>query len=206
MNNQIYGTNKKNGKRYLFLKYARKKKTIDLGSADHIKTETGRKILKELKKETKELTLLDNNKKGIQTLKKLGYKTICANVENFKTKRKYEIILAGDIIEHLQNPGDFLKTCYKILEKDGKIIIITPNKQSIQYYLKPIKYKEHLIWFDKNTLEEMLKRNKLKPIKWEWMIDSEIKTWKRKIIYEIIKAKPQLAEGIICIAKKRGRK
>ncbi len=39
----------------------------------------------------------------------------------------FDIIYAGEIIEHLYNPDNFLEKCYKILKKDGKIIITTPN-------------------------------------------------------------------------------
>lgn len=44
--------------------------------------------------------------------------------------KKYNVILAVEIIEHLENPWHFIKNIYDILEKDGLLVISTPNTDS----------------------------------------------------------------------------
>ena len=42
----------------------------------------------------------------------------------------YDSIVALLLIEHLDNPGDFLKLCSEKLSKDGRIILTTPHPKS----------------------------------------------------------------------------
>jgi SAM-dependent methyltransferase len=44
----------------------------------------------------------------------------------------FDNVLAGEIIEHLDNPLGFVKECYRILKPKGKLILTTPN---VYYYL-----------------------------------------------------------------------
>ncbi|MCD4759795.1 class I SAM-dependent methyltransferase [archaeon] len=39
----------------------------------------------------------------------------------------YDTILAGEIIEHLNNPHHFLSECNRILKDNGRLILSTPN-------------------------------------------------------------------------------
>ena len=55
-------------------------------------------------------------------------------------KEGYDTILAGEIIEHLDSPQDFLAGCYEILNPGGILVISTPNP----YYL-PIALLEMLM-------------------------------------------------------------
>lgn len=40
---------------------------------------------------------------------------------------EFDIILASEIIEHLENPRHFARECFKILKSGGKVILSTPN-------------------------------------------------------------------------------
>jgi SAM-dependent methyltransferase len=42
-------------------------------------------------------------------------------------KERFDTILAGEIIEHLDNPQAFLSGCYSILKPGGYLVISTPN-------------------------------------------------------------------------------
>jgi len=41
-------------------------------------------------------------------------------------------IVAGEVIEHLHNPYEFLKECHRLLKKGGRMIITTPSAEGIQ--------------------------------------------------------------------------
>ena len=50
------------------------------------------------------------------------------DMQNLFTKEKdFDVVVALDVIEHLEKPEQAIKNTYKILKKDGYVIITTPN-------------------------------------------------------------------------------
>lgn len=47
-----------------------------------------------------------------------------------------DIVIAGEIIEHLKSPVNFLKKCKRILKSEGYIVLSTPNICSIKNRFK----------------------------------------------------------------------
>jgi len=78
-----------------------------------------------------------------------------------QTDIKFDLIIATELIEHLIDPNEFLNNCIKILKKDSKIIITTPNKD----FYKPNSIWQtdyppvHLTWISKKGLEFLAKKN-----------------------------------------------
>src|SRR5437879_1219829 len=60
--------------------------------------------------ETNKDTLgLDIDAEGVEALRALGYQAVCGNVETIDLGRQFDAIVAGELIEHLENPGLFLR-------------------------------------------------------------------------------------------------
>lgn len=51
----------------------------------------------------------------------------CHVVDEFFEPASFDTIIAGEIIEHVENPMKFLKACRIILKDDGQLLITTPN-------------------------------------------------------------------------------
>lgn len=75
----------------------------------------------------------------------------------------FDVILAGEIIEHLYNPHDFLIKCYDTIKPNGKIILSTPNPNSPIERLLTLwlsrKYfyaKDHVCLYPQRWLVRML--------------------------------------------------
>ena len=85
---------------------------------------------------------------------------IVADAQNFDLKRKFDIILALDIIEHLENAGLFLDCVKKHMKKGSKLIITTPNCLAITYMIEGRYYlnREHTCAYQEQTLKELLRR------------------------------------------------
>jgi predicted SAM-dependent methyltransferase len=47
----------------------------------------------------------------------------------------FDIVYSQSFLEHLTNVGFHLKECYRVLKKDGKIIIITDNAECKKHYI-----------------------------------------------------------------------
>ena len=44
------------------------------------------------------------------------------------TNEKFDLIIATEVIEHLEDPNDFLDTCISLLKQEGNILLTTPDK------------------------------------------------------------------------------
>lgn len=54
-----------------------------------------------------------------------------------KLNKKFDTIVAGEIIEHLESPIQFIRYCKSLLKDNGRIILTTPNATGIQYLRNP---------------------------------------------------------------------
>lgn len=78
---------------------------------------------------------------------------------------KFDVVMVLAVLEHLNNPQNLLNDAFRILKKDGRIIITTPSKLSkpilefLSFNLGLIgrKYiKEHKNYFSKEELVDIL--------------------------------------------------
>ena len=121
-------------------------------------------------------------------------KYLCTSPENFKTNNKFDVILNMEIIEHVEDVDFFLKSCSKLLKKDGIMFVATLNK-TLKSYLFAIIGAEYILrwlpigtheWekfvkpddlinilkkynFELNSLDGM----KFNPLKDEWSLSSD---------------------------------
>jgi len=73
----------------------------------------------------------------------------------------FDVILASHLVEHLNDPRSFFLELRRILKRDGKIFITTPNISGFQARLFGGRWRsaifDHLYLFSKRTLIKMLK-------------------------------------------------
>src|ERR1700687_4178518 len=107
---------------------------------------------------------LDIDIAGLQEMKQKGFNVVEGNAQNLDFGASFDTILAGELIEHLQNPGQFLEGCERALKPGGRVVISTPNVFSVMLALMYFKNydrafnREHVVWFCPQTLHEMAKR------------------------------------------------
>ena len=51
----------------------------------------------------------------------------CQCVDKYFPTATFDTIIAGELIEHLENPASFLKSCRKIVTNEGRLLLTTPN-------------------------------------------------------------------------------
>ena len=79
----------------------------------------------------------------------INYK--CTSPENFKTETKFDVILNMEIVEHVEDVDLFLKSCAKLLKKDGIMFIATLNKTLKSYIFAIIGAEYVLRWLPIGT-------------------------------------------------------
>ena len=93
---------------------------------------------------------IDASSKNIKIAKKhlkknnLKVKYFCTSPENFKYKKKFDIILNMEIVEHVENLDLFLRQTSKFLKKGGLMYIATINK-TLKSYLFAIVGAEYVL-------------------------------------------------------------
>ncbi|MEU8246004.1 class I SAM-dependent methyltransferase [Nonomuraea sp. NPDC048916] len=60
-----------------------------------------------------------------------GHHFFCGRVEDFTTERRFDLILLINLIEHVSDPGEVLRTLRRHLTPQGVILIKTPNMDSL---------------------------------------------------------------------------
>ena len=81
----------------------------------------------------------------------LDIKYVCASPENFETNDKFDVILNMEIIEHVDNVDLFLKSCSRLLKKDGIMFVATLNKTLKSYIFAIIGAEYIMQWLPIGT-------------------------------------------------------
>lgn len=99
------------------------------------------------------------------------------NISSFKKiqniNKRFDLITAFDVIEHVPSPIEFLKELKKKIKKNGIILIYTPNIDSLGFsYLKEknnlLCPPHHLFYFNKKSFEFLCKKVNMKIIETQY--------------------------------------
>tara|TARA_S200000501_G_C20765482_1_gene718097 strand:- start:54 stop:782 length:729 start_codon:yes stop_codon:yes gene_type:complete len=81
----------------------------------------------------------------------LNIKYLCTSPENFKTETQFDVILNMEIIEHVEDVNFFLKSCSKLLKKNGVMFVATLNKTLKSYFFAIIGAEYVMRWLPIGT-------------------------------------------------------
>ncbi|WP_440697978.1 bifunctional 2-polyprenyl-6-hydroxyphenol methylase/3-demethylubiquinol 3-O-methyltransferase UbiG [Candidatus Pelagibacter sp. HIMB1709] len=118
------------------------------------------------------VTGIDASEKNIQIAKlhskknKLKINYICSSPEKINVKKKFDVILNMEIVEHVEDIELFLKSSSNLLKKNGLMFIATINK-TLKSYIFAIVGAEYILrWLPKGTheWEKFVKPEDLKKI------------------------------------------
>lgn len=155
------------------------KKVFHLGCTNFPFTDkmldTGRHLHLELKEIASELYGLDYDQEGIDAFTERGIKNLyqgdLEKLEDVALDETFDVIIAGEIIEHLNNPGLFLSGIKRFMNADTKLVITTINAycglRFATYLLlgkggayEPV-HPDHVAYYSYSTLNLLLSRHHL---------------------------------------------
>ena len=118
------------------------------------------------------VTGIDASNKNIKIAKlhskknKLNINYMCSSPEKLNNKKKYDVILNMEIVEHVEDINFFLMTCSKLLKKDGLMFVATINKTFKSYIFAIVGAEYVLRWLPIGTheWEKFVKPDDLKKI------------------------------------------
>lgn len=156
---------------------------------------------------------LDFSQEAVLQARENGIKAFCGNVEEklpFKTG-DFDSVFWGDNIEHILFPELTVKEIYRILKKDGKLIISCPNmaywRYRLYYFingcLPDTEFNGQLPWewshirfFNLPIIIEFLNKNGFEVNK-SWGIN------RRKVDKQLVKWFPNLCGMILVVEAKK---
>ena len=104
----------------------------------------------------------------VEALRELGYDIRHGDAESFDLGERFDVVFAGELIEHLSNPGRFLACARRHLAAGGRLLLTTPNRfgvlaiyrvlrsGEVPRYRKPLA--RHVAYFDSDALTSLLER------------------------------------------------
>ena len=104
-----------------------------------------------------DVTGIDASKKNIEISKihakekKLKINYLNTSPEELNTKKKYDIILNMEIVEHVDNLNYFIKTCSNLLKKNGLMFVATLNRTLKSYIFAVVGAEYILKWLPIGT-------------------------------------------------------
>lgn len=92
-----------------------------------------------------------------------GYDIRVMDCQDMAFDAPFDAIIAGETIEHLADPGAFLRSAGRHLTPEGRLILTTPNPGAIRYWLRTVAgnwtSRDHTGWIDARQLETLAERS-----------------------------------------------
>lgn len=117
---------------------------------------------------------------AVERMKQQGYQAVCANAETLDLGETFDVVIAGDIIEHLDNLGQFLDQAAKHLSPEGVLLVTTPNPVTWVRLLRVLlkgqagANKEHTCWFTEKVLRQLAERHSLRVVDEAYINDTRL--------------------------------
>ena len=200
------------------------KSVLHLGCTDHPYTldsiANGRLLHAKIKDLTTELVGFHFDEEGIKILKEQGMEDIYrANLEELDEvdlEKTFDVIIAGEMIEHLNNPGKFLNGIQRFMSPESKLVITTVNAYcGMRFFIYALRGKgginepvhpDHVSYYSYSTLRLLLERHGFEVEDFYFYDLGKDHRPSNRLIYNFVNdvavtIAPQLADGVIAVCK-----
>lgn len=161
---------------------------------------------------------LDADSSGLDRLRANGFENVYAGdlerLDECGLDQKFDVVVAGEMIEHLDSPGLFLHGVKRFLENDSKLIITTINAYGALRFLiyglrgkggqnEPV-HPDHVAYYSYSTLRLLLERNGFRISEFLFYdLGTEHRPYNRAVWNlandATVRIFPQLSDGIIAV-------
>lgn len=180
MNRKILKDNlKRPGTRALIVEeFCRDKVVLDIGCVHHDVENADKDswLHRAIVSVAAETLGVDYLEKEVEALVKCGYKMVVGDVNKPLTiNRQFDVIVVGNLIEHLSCFEGLLDNLRRLLKPDGIVLISTANPFfREQYFFSALKNDiivnpEHTCWIDPVTLDQLCRRFGLATVEVRWI-------------------------------------
>jgi 2-polyprenyl-3-methyl-5-hydroxy-6-metoxy-1,4-benzoquinol methylase len=117
----------------VILNWVKGPSVLDVGCTGHAVGIGSRRWLHgRLREQFPSVAGIDISTENIAVLNRQGFGNLYVqSAESFELTERFDTIVAGELIEHLANPGLFLRQARTHLKSTGRLVLTTPNPFSL---------------------------------------------------------------------------
>lgn len=127
--------------------------------------------------------------------------------------KRFQVVVFGDVIEHLDNFRTALQNLCSVLEEDGILIVSTVNAYSLDAILKMlVRYEsvnpEHTVYFSYATLRRLFEMNHLEIVDFKFYTTKHIERFgsltfwlSYRLSSLLVSVFPQYAMGLVAVVR-----
>ncbi|MBK9063697.1 MAG: class I SAM-dependent methyltransferase [Acidobacteria bacterium] len=173
-----------------------------------------------LAKTASDLWGLDSDPDGLRALEAAGVPNLVRGdaeaLGACSLDRTFDVVLAGEILEHLSNPGLFLRGVRRFLAPDGRLVLTTVNAycgvRFAQYFFRgrggaaePV-HPDHVAYYSYRTLTHLLEREGyvVESFRFYDLGDEHVPFVPRRILVAnrfFSRLAPWTADGVVAVCK-----
>ena len=123
----------------------------------------------QLAAEASELIGVDINRRGVEAAVHHGYEAVAADVRDKEALSALrldpaDVVIAGELIEHLDDPGSFLDGAHVLVKPEGHLVLTTPNAHALRHTIATLAGIEtinpdHVALYSWYTLTNLVQRH-----------------------------------------------
>ncbi|MCH2114796.1 MAG: class I SAM-dependent methyltransferase [Pirellulales bacterium] len=200
----------------VILPLVKEKCVLDCGGVDHCfvehKRDEGSWLHDQIRSRAKECVGVDILEDRVDQLNSIdGYKFLVANVEELDFHEQFDVVVAGELIEHIYNAGLFLDGAWRALKDNGTLVVTTPNFQAFSRMVymvvrgKEVCHEEHTCYYSRQTLSYLVERHGFEIKEFHVLgrpAQTRLRTWIRSAVHAV---RPQLGEQLVMVAEKKSK-
>ena len=151
---------------------ARGKRVVHVGFVDELmatKLAAGVWLHGRLADASQSIVGLDSAEDGVAWARETGFEAHVVDAQSPEAVAALglepaDLVVAGEIIEHLDAPGPFLRAMLALVRPDGELVLTTPNAYRLLNFLTPLSgwelvHPDHTSWQSPRTLRTLLERS-----------------------------------------------
>ncbi|MEI8081608.1 MAG: methyltransferase domain-containing protein [Actinomycetes bacterium] len=154
------------------------RRVLDIGCIDHSAMQAGGAnwLHARIADQASSVVGLDYLESDVADVRALGFDVRAGDACDFDLGERFDVVVAGDIIEHLTNLDGFLNCVRRHLEPSGVLVITTPNPFNIEQMLwatlrgKVNVNDEHVMWLDPMVMWQLLDREGYSVKEFSWLV------------------------------------
>jgi 2-polyprenyl-3-methyl-5-hydroxy-6-metoxy-1,4-benzoquinol methylase len=206
------------------------KRVMHVGFADagchELNEQSGAWLHDHLARTARELIGLDLDEVGVERSRAQGYEAYVVDCRDADAIAALglapaDIVVAGEVIEHLDDPGSFLEGLHALVAPGGALVITTPNAIGLVNTAAllanvEVNHPDHVVMYTCRTLDALLARHRWAPYEHQVFIQdvkssgtdtrSRMLTTGARVVLGIEKllarlGRPYAAGGLIVVAR-----
>jgi len=198
------------------------KSVLHLGAADWPFTAEqdaeGRLLHRRIRDVAARVVGVDLSGEGVRYLRSRGYEDLVVGdverIQELRLERQFDVIVAGEILEHLSNPGLCLRGLGTVARADTRLVMTVPNAFSVKSFLRALVgaelvHGDHVAYLSPATVRHLCARYGFHPEATAYYQNQPLSPLKRAVLSPLAYAQgllsPSVSDGLIVVFRVSSR-